>query len=215
MKKIIAIILTLAMALSLAACTEPAGGNDDTGKTTSIVSNDDGTTSGNGDTSSNADDTSSDADDTSSDAGNTFSKADDKDDDKDKEDGKDDDNKVEEPITDGRFFNTSLEGRWHQGNIDVLPAEVYFDGRKLVFTCFLVNGMDHARKDVKITHLKVKDAKGVTIIDCDVTPNGQSFTLPSLEYITHTYTFSGDILLHTDVDLSGLSVSAQLYSNPQ
>jgi len=109
------------------------------------------------------------------------------------------------------FLNTSVDGRWTPNSISVAAKEVYFENGKLVVHCFIVNGYSTRATNVNILQMYVKDKNGTNIAHAYF--NSQNLTLDPLSYVEHTFTFSGDTILSTAVDLSYITINAQFRAN--
>lgn len=109
------------------------------------------------------------------------------------------------------FCNTDIDGRWAANNITVLPKEVYFKNGELVFHCYIVNGYSAAVTNLSVNQLIVKDKNGTEIANALF--GKQNFTVAPLSYIEHTYTFGADTIKSTNVDMSSLDVNAKFSFN--
>lgn len=104
------------------------------------------------------------------------------------------------------FTNYDIDGRWIAETITVLPAEVYFENGKLVANCYVVNGYSTTATLVNIKSITISDKNGVVIASGDF--GEQNFTIDQRAYIRHTFTFSGDAIKATSVDMSSLDLDA-------
>ena len=109
------------------------------------------------------------------------------------------------------FYNASIDGRWVVDSISVLPKSAKFENGKLVMVCFIVNGYS-----TTATNLNVK-----TITVCGENEKlyakgsfpAQNLTIAPLSYVEHTFTFSDDAIKAYGADLSHLVVDATFSLN--
>ena len=114
---------------------------------------------------------------------------------------------VEETKKADYFFNNTVDGRWTPNAISVAAKEVYFKDGKLVVHCFIVNGFSTTATNVSITEMNVVDKDGKVIASACF--NAQNLTMDPLSYVEHTFTFGGDCIVNTDVDMAVITTNAR------
>ncbi len=114
---------------------------------------------------------------------------------------------VEETKKADYFFNNTVDGRWTPNAISVAAKEVYFKDGKLVVHCFIVNGFSTPATNVSITEMNVVDKDGKVIASACF--NAQNLTMDPLSYVEHTFTFGGDCIVNTDVDMAVITTNAR------
>lgn len=222
MKKIIALILALMLTLSLAACEKAEKKTDSNDNNSQIVSDVNSTPENNDDANTESDviDTESDAN-TESDVTDTESDANGeneefKDDDAEEEttntgdsannDKNDEDEKPEEEKIVLEFFNDTIEGRYNDGKLTVLPRHVYFQNGRLYAECFIVNTTGNDYSNLSVIQMNIFDKNGKKIAGANFNAD-QAITIKDNTYIPHTYIFSGDQIENTKVDMSTLTLN--------
>lgn len=114
---------------------------------------------------------------------------------------------VEETKKADYFFNNTVDGRWTPNAISVAAKEVCFKDGKLVVHCFIVNGFSTTATNVSITEMNVVDKDGKVIASACF--NAQNLTMDPLSYVEHTFTFGGDCIVNTDVDMAVITTNAR------
>ena len=215
MKKIIALILALMLTLSLAACEKAEKKTYSNDNNSQIVSYVNSTPENNDDTNTESDaNTESDVTDTESDADSENEEF--KDDDAEEEttntgdsannDKNDKDEKPEEEKIVLEFFNDTIEGRYNDGKLTVLPRHVYFQNGRLYAECFIVNTTGNDYSNLSVIQMNIFDKNGKKIAGANFNAD-QAITIKDNTYITHTYIFSGDQIENTKVDMSTLTLN--------
>ncbi len=105
------------------------------------------------------------------------------------------------------FVNHTLDGRWEYDKVTAVPVEASCSNGTLTVVCRLVNGFSHPVTQVTTDHMTVYDAQGQVIASGDF--RNQNQTIFQDQYITYTYSFSGEALKATDFDLSSVTVAAE------
>ena len=105
------------------------------------------------------------------------------------------------------FINESIEGRWNANAITAIPAEVYFKEGKLYVRCFVFNGYSTPASNVSITQMTLRDKNDTVFAEAGF--GDQNLIINALSYVEHTFIFSGDTILSSNVDISSLGCSCQ------
>lgn len=104
-------------------------------------------------------------------------------------------------VMENRFYNPNYT--YNKGAVHVMPYEVYYSGDKLVAKCYIANGLNKNiyqmnRVDIKIDNGKYLIAEG-SFSGGDL----NTCYIGSNQYVTWTFTFSGNAVKKMGADLTG------------
>lgn len=111
---------------------------------------------------------------------------------------------TQEPIveTKNEFFNDS-NNFYENGQVNIRPRYMYWDGNILVAECYVINGLDTPVTNIVVNDLDFSNASGL-IADAQF-GTLQDVTLQPYTHILWTFKFGSDVVLQAGGDLSSIS----------
>ncbi len=88
-------------------------------------------------------------------------------------------------------------------NVNIYPAEAWYEGEKFVVTCYITNGFNVDKYVTQIPKFIIYDADGNKITDASF--NSVGVNVPAGGKIMHTFTFGGAALINPNADYLNIS----------
>lgn len=111
----------------------------------------------------------------------------------------------EQLISDKVTYPTENYASIRENQVDIYPAEAWYDGEKFVVKCIVTNGFNVDKIVTSVPKFIITDVNGNEITNARFDSVG--VTVPAKNYIVHTFTFSGAALINANADYSNISWS--------
>lgn len=105
-------------------------------------------------------------------------------------------------ISDKVTYNTD-NYQIRENQVDIYPAEAWYEGEKFVVTCMVTNGFDVDKIVTNVPKFIIKDMNEKEIVNARFDAIG--LTVPAGNYVIHTFIFSGAALMNANADYSNIS----------